>query len=73
METYGGHPQAQHTNRAYSIGISVGFAMGVFYGLDGWNGSKKIVQFKDSARAKNLLWVAGGAFMAIFADIRAVT
>src|ERR1700731_3673767 len=62
-----------NANHAYVIGIVVGLAMGVFYALDGWNGSKKIIQFKDSARARNLLWVAGGAFMAIFADIRAVT
>ena len=41
--------------------ILIGLLLGFFYGLDGWQGSPEAVSFRKSARAKNLLYVLGGA------------
>jgi len=59
-------------NPLYGFGMLVGFALGVFYGFDGWRGSTEEIELKDSARAKNLVWVLTGAFATIIGDVRAV-
>ena len=59
-------------NPLYGFGMLVGLALGVFYGFDGWRGSTEEIEFKDSARAKNLVWVLTGAFTAIIGDVKAV-
>jgi hypothetical protein len=52
-------------NPAYALGALVGLCVGVFYGLDGWMGDTADVEFKDSPRVKNMLWVLGGGFTAL--------
>ena len=59
-------------NPMYVVGGLAGLALGIFYGFDGWRGSTKDLEFKDSPRVKNLLWVLGGAFTAVIGDVRAV-
>ena len=59
-------------NPAYALGTLVGFAVGVFYGLDGWRGSVEDLDLKDSPRMKNLVWVLGGAVVSFFGDIKAI-
>jgi hypothetical protein len=59
-------------NLMYAIGALVGFALGIFYGYDGWRGSTEAVDLKDSPRVKNLLWVLGGAFSATIGDVKAI-
>jgi hypothetical protein len=41
--------------------LLIGLLLGLFYGFDGWQGSPEKIAFSKSARAKNLLWVLGGA------------
>ena len=48
----------------------VGAILGVFYGFDGWRGSVKDVEFKNSPRVKNFLWVIGVGFATFIADIK---
>ncbi len=59
-------------NPLYALGIIVGFALGIFYGFDGWRGSTADLDFKDSPRVKNLIWVLGGAVVAFLGDIRTI-
>ncbi|HEV3383212.1 MAG TPA: hypothetical protein VG097_00275, partial [Gemmata sp.] len=60
------------TNPVYAFGALVGLAIGAFYGFDGWRGSTADMEFKDTPRMKNLLWVLGGAVAALFGDIKAM-
>lgn len=46
--------------------------MGVFYGFDGWRGSLKELELKDSPRVKNFIWVATVAFGTFIADFKIV-
>jgi len=59
-------------NPLYAFGGLVGLAVGVFYGFDGWSGNTANVEFKDSPRLKNLLWVLGPGVAAFFGDIKAL-
>lgn len=59
-------------NPMYAFGGLVGFALGIFYGFDGWRSSTEELELKDSPRVRNVLWVLGGAFSAIIGDIKAV-
>jgi hypothetical protein len=52
--------------------LLVGCAMGVFYGFDGWRGSLKDLELKDSPRVKNFIWVATVAFGTFIADFKIV-
>lgn len=59
-------------NPAYALGALVGLGLGVFYGFDGWRGDTADVEFKDSPRVKNMLWVLGGGFTAFIGDVKAL-
>lgn len=59
-------------NPAYGLAVLVGLALGIFYGFDGWWGDTANLDFKDSPRAKNMLWVLGGAVTAFFGDVKAL-
>ncbi len=50
----------------------IGAMLGTFYGLDGWRGSVKDVEFKNSPRVKNFIWVIALAFGTFIADIKRV-
>jgi len=55
---------------AYALGGLFGLCVGVFYGFDGWRGDTAEVEFKDSPRMKNLLWVVGGGFATLIGDVK---
>lgn len=59
-------------NPAYALGGLFGLCVGVFYGFDGWRGDTADVEFKDSPRMKNLLWVVGGGFTTLIGDVKAL-
>jgi hypothetical protein len=59
-------------NPLYAFVGLVGFVVGIFYGFDGWRADTKEVDFKDSPRLKNLVWVLGGGFAAFFGDLKAL-
>ena len=62
LNSIGNHP-------AYGLSAAGGLMLGGFYGLDGWRGSLKEVDLKNSPRVKNFLWLMGGGATAFVADI----
>lgn len=59
-------------NPLYGIVLLVGLAFGIFYGFDGWRGSADEIEFKDSPRIKNLIWLLTAALAAIIGDIKSI-
>lgn len=59
-------------NPVYAFGGLVGLALGIFYGFDGWRGDTADLEFQNSPRVKNLLWILGGGFVAFFGDTKAL-
>lgn len=49
--------------------LTFGIIMGIFYGFDGWRGSKT-GELKDSPRLKQFRWVAIGGFLALIGDFK---
>jgi hypothetical protein len=50
----------------------VGVTIGIFYGFDGWRGNTSELDFQDSPRVKNLLYVLGAGFTAFIGDVKAL-
>jgi hypothetical protein len=46
----------------------VGFSLGIFYGFDGWRGSTDEIEFKESPRVKNLIWILTAALASVIGD-----
>lgn len=58
-------------NDSVSIGFAVfGAFIGVLFVVDGWRGSSKNKDFKDSPRIRALLWVVGAAVGSFFIDLK---
>jgi|GEM_PF-3375892 len=48
----------------------LGALMGIFYGFDGWRGTVKDIDFKQSPRVRNFIWVVGAGFLTFVADLK---
>jgi hypothetical protein len=56
----------------YGFAAAGGLLLGGFYGLDGWRGSLKEVDLRNSPRVKNFLWLIGAGAAAFIADIHLI-
>jgi hypothetical protein len=59
-------------NPAYALGSLVGLSIGGFYGFDGWLGTTKELDFKESPRVQNLVWAATGALVLVIGDVKSL-